>query len=155
VGNMGTPKLVTPIEILLVEDNAGDADLARDALEHSKIRNTLHVVGDGEEAMAFLRQTGKHKDAPRPDIVLLDLNLPKKDGREVLAEIKTDDELKRIPVVILTTSKDEADVLKTYNLHANCFITKPIDLAQFMKVVKSIEDFWFTIVRLPSNGVQK
>ena len=152
---MGSEKLVKPIEILLVEDNPGDVDLARDALENSKIHNTLHVVGDGEEAMAFLRQSGKFKDAPRPDIVLLDLNLPKKDGREVLAEIKADEELKRIPVVILTTSRAEEDVLKTYNLHANCYITKPIDLTQFVKVVKAIEDFWFTIVRLPPNGAKK
>jgi chemotaxis family two-component system response regulator Rcp1 len=153
--DMGTANLAKPVEILLVEDNPGDADLARDALESSKIRNTLHVVGDGEEAMAFLRQSGKFKDAPRPDIVLLDLNLPKKDGREVLAEIKADEELKRIPVVILTTSRAEEDILKSYNLHANCYITKPIDLTQFVKVVKSIEDFWFTIVKLPPNGAKK
>ncbi len=138
-----------PIEILLVEDSPGDADLAREALEETKVRNTLHVVRDGEEAMAFLRRKGKYADAPRPGLVLLDLNLPKKDGREVLAEIKTDDELKRIPVVILTISKEEADVLRSYNLHANCYITKPIDLAQFLEVVRSIEEFWLTIVRLP------
>jgi chemotaxis family two-component system response regulator Rcp1 len=143
-----------PIEILLVEDNRGDVDLARAALEDCKVRNTLHVVEDGEEAMAFLRQGGKHQDAPRPDLVLLDLNLPKKDGREVLAEIKSDPDLRRIPVVILTISKDEEDILKTYDLHANCFITKPIDLSQFVKVVKAIEDFWLTIVRLPPNGYQ-
>jgi two-component system, chemotaxis family, response regulator Rcp1 len=148
-------EVVRPIEILLVEDNPGDADLAKAALEHSKIHNTLHVAGDGEEAMTFLRQTGKHAGAPRPDLVLLDLNLPKKDGREVLAEIKSDDDLKRIPVVILTISKDEEDVLKSYNLHANCFITKPIDLDQFLKVVKSIEDFWLSIVKLPPNGSNK
>jgi CheY-like chemotaxis protein len=140
-----------PIEILLVEDNRGDVDLARDALEDCKVRNALHVVEDGEEAMTFLRQRGKHKDATRPDLVLLDLNLPKKDGREVLAEIKSDPDLMRIPVVILTISKDEEDILKTYNLHANCFITKPIDLSQFVKVVKAIEDFWLTIVKLPPN----
>jgi chemotaxis family two-component system response regulator Rcp1 len=144
--------LVKPIEILLVEDNPGDADLAREALENSKIYNLLHVVVDGEEAMAFLRRKGKYAKAPRPDLVLLDLNLPRKDGREVLAEIKSDPDLKRIPVVILTSSRDEDDILKSYNLHANCYITKPLDLHQFIKVVKSIEDFWLTIVKLPPNG---
>ena len=147
--------LVRPIEILLVEDNPGDADLAREALEGSKLHNALHVVGDGVEAMDFLRRKGKHADAPRPDLILLDLNLPKKDGREVLAEIKGDADLKRIPVVILTISKDEEDILKSYNLHANCYITKPIDLSQFLKVVKSIEDFWLSIVKLPPNGGRK
>jgi len=137
------------VEILLAEDNPGDADLAREALKDSKISNTLSVVGDGEEAMAFLRRSGKYAAAPRPDLLLLDLNLPKKDGREVLAEIKADDDLKRIPVVILTTSEEEADILKSYNLHANCFITKPIDLHQFIRVVRAIEDFWLTIVKLP------
>jgi len=148
---MSATPFVKPIEILLVEDNPGDADLAREALESSKVHNTLHVVGDGVEAMAFLRRAGKYASASRPDLVLLDLNLPRKDGREVLAEIKADNDLKRIPVVILTISKDEEDVLKTYNLHANCFITKPIDLGQFLKVVQAIEDFWLTIVRLPPN----
>jgi len=143
---------VRPIEILLVEDNPGDADLARDALETSKIYNSLYVVGDGEEAMAYLHGQGEYADAPHPDLILLDLNLPKKDGREVLGEIKADDGLKRIPVVVLTTSSDEQDVLKTYNLHANCYITKPIDLAQFIRVVQSIQDFWFSIVVLPPNG---
>jgi two-component system response regulator len=152
---MQSTPLVKPIDILLVEDNPGDVDLAREGLESSKMRVTLNVAGDGAEAMAFLRRTGKHAKAPRPDLVLLDLNLPKKDGREVLAEIKSDEDLKRIPVVILTTSKDEEDVLKTYNLHANCYITKPIDLHQFIKVVKSIEDFWLTIVKLPPNGAKK
>jgi chemotaxis family two-component system response regulator Rcp1 len=141
-----------PIEILLVEDNPGDVDLAREALENSKIDNLIHAVGNGEEAMDFLRRKGKYADAPRPDLVLLDLNLPRKDGREVLAEIKSDEDLKRIPVVILTSSKDEEDILKAYNLHANCYITKPMDLNQFIKVVKSIEDFWFTVVKLPPNG---
>ena len=140
------------IEILLVEDNPGDVRLAREALKDAKVRNNLHAVGDGVEAMDFLHRKGKYMASPRPDLILLDLNLPKKDGREVLEEIKTDDNLKRIPVVILTTSKDEADVLKTYNLHANCFITKPINLDQFIKVVQSIEEFWLTIVRLPPNG---
>jgi len=140
---------VHPIEILLVEDNPGDARLAREALQDAKVRNALHWVVNGEEAMDFLRKEGKHARAPRPDLILLDLNLPRKDGREVLAEIKADPDLKRIPVVILTVSKDEEDVMKTYNLHANCFITKPIDLNQFIKVVKSIEDFWLTVVKLP------
>jgi CheY-like chemotaxis protein len=140
-----------PIEILLVEDNPGDADLAREALESSEIRSNLHVVGDGQEAMDLLHQSGKYSAAPRPDLILLDLNLPRKDGREVLAEIKMDEDLKRTPVVILTISTAEEDILKSYNLHANCFITKPIDLHQFLHVVKSIEDFWLTIVKLPSN----
>jgi two-component system, chemotaxis family, response regulator Rcp1 len=150
---METADMVEPIEILLVEDSPGDADLAREALAGTKVRNTLHVVGDGEEAMAFLRRQGKYANVRRPGLILLDLNLPKKDGRQVLAEIKSDDELKRIPVVILTISKEEQDVLKSYNLHANCYITKPIDLNQFLKVVRSIEEFWLTIVKLP-NGTR-
>lgn len=144
-----------PIEILLVEDNPGDAELAREALNDSKLANSLAIVEDGEEAMAYLLQQGKYKEAIRPDLILLDLNLPKKDGREVLAEIKINDELKRIPVVVLTTSRAEEDVLKAYNLHANCYITKPIDFQQFIKVVKSIEDFWLSIVVLPSDGDSK
>jgi len=152
---MDVSKLVKPIEILLVEDNPGDADLTREAMENNKMHVAMHVVGDGVEAMAFLRRTGKYVNAPRPDIVLLDLNLPKKDGKEVLAEIKADQDLKRIPVVILTISKDEEDILKSYNLHANCYITKPIDLNQFVKVAKSIEDFWLTIVKLPPNESKK
>jgi chemotaxis family two-component system response regulator Rcp1 len=142
---------VKPVEILLVEDNEADVRLTREALKENKVANNLYVVGDGEEAIAFLRQKGKYADAPRPDLILLDLNLPKKDGREVLAEIKVDDELKRIPVVVLTISKAEEDILKSYNLHANCYITKPIDLNQFMKVVQSIEDFWLALVKLPPN----
>jgi chemotaxis family two-component system response regulator Rcp1 len=149
---MAETKVGKPIEILLVEDNPGDVDLARAAMEDSKVRNILHTVGDGVEAMLFLRRKGKYTEVPRPDLVLLDLNLPKKDGREVLAEIKSDPDLMRIPVVILTISKDEEDILKSYNLHANCFITKPIDLNQFVKVVKAIEDFWLTIVKLPPTG---
>ncbi|MBP7688179.1 MAG: response regulator [Thermoflexales bacterium] len=145
-------QLVKPIDILLVEDNPGDADLAREALEDTKLHNRLHVVDDGEKALAFLRRQGAYAGVPRPDLILLDLNLPRKDGREVLAEIKSDDHLKRIPVVILTTSRAEEDVLKTYNLHANCYISKPIDLNQFMRVVKSIEDFWLSIVVLPPDG---
>lgn len=141
-----------PIEILLVEDNPGDVRLTREALKEGKVYSNLHTVKDGVEAMEFLRRQGKYKDAPRPDIILLDLNLPKKDGREVLEEIKTDDQLKRIPVVVLTTSKAEEDVLKTYNLHANCYVTKPVDLEKFMVVVKSIDVFWLTVVTLPPNG---
>ena len=148
---MTTQEYGKPIDILLVEDNAGDSRLAVEALKESKLRNNLHIVADGMEAMDFLYKRGKHVQVPRPDLILLDLNLPKKDGREVLAEIKADPDLKRIPVVILTISKAEEDVLKTYNLHANCFITKPLDLGQFVTVVKSIEDFWLTIVKLPSH----
>ena len=146
-------ELLRPIEILLVEDNPGDVELARVALQMSKIHNTLNVVEDGESAMAYLHRQGEHAEARRPDLILLDLNLPRKDGREVLGEIKVDPALKRIPVVILTTSEAEEDVLRSYDLHANCYITKPIDLSQFMKVVKSIEDFWLTIVVLPNHGV--
>ena len=144
--------LVKPIDILLVEDNPGDADLAREALEGSKLHNQLFVVGDGEAAMDFLNQSGAYMAMPRPDLILLDLNLPRKDGREVLAEIKASEDLKRIPVVILTTSQSEEDIIKSYNLHANCYITKPIDLNQFIRVVRSIEDFWLSIVVLPPNG---
>jgi chemotaxis family two-component system response regulator Rcp1 len=140
-----------PIEILLVEDNPGDSRLAKEALKESKLKNKLYIAEDGVEAMDFLYRKGKYSKMPRPDLIILDLNLPKKDGREVLAEIKNNDDLKRIPVVILTISKAEEDILKTYNLHANCYVTKPLDLDQFMKVVKSIEDFWLTIVKLP-NG---
>ncbi len=151
---MSSVETVQPIEILLVEDSPGDVDLAREALESTKVHNRLHVVGDGEEAIAFLRQKGKYRDAPRPGLILLDLNLPKKDGRQVLAEIKGDADLKRIPVVVLTISKEEEDVLKSYNLHANCYVTKPIDFAQFLKVIKTIEEFWLTIVRLPRDGTR-
>ena len=142
----------TPTEILLVEDNAGDARLAQKALKDSKILNNVHVAEDGVEAMAFLQRQGKYAKRPRPDLVLLDLNLPKKDGRQVLSEIKSDEALKRMPVVILTASKAEEDILKSSDLHANCHITKPIDLEQSMKVVKSTEDFWLTVVRLPPKG---
>jgi two-component system, chemotaxis family, response regulator Rcp1 len=138
-----------PIEILLVEDNPGDVRLAIEALRESKVRNNLHVARDGVEALEFLRREERHVDAPRPDLVLLDLNLPRKDGREVLAEIKADADLHTIPVVILTTSRAEQDVLRSYELQANCYITKPVDLDQFITVVKSIEDFWLTIVTLP------
>ena len=139
------------MEILLVEDNLGDVRLIREALKENKIVNTLHVVDDGVKAMAFLRKKGEYAKKPKPDVILLDLNLPKKDGREVLAEIKQDEDLKRIPVVILTTSKSDEDILKAYNLHANCYITKPIDMDQFVHVVKTLEEFWFTIVKLPSR----
>ena len=143
----------SPIEILLVEDNPGDARLAIEALREAKVGNRLNVVQDGVEAVAFLRREGRHAGAPRPDLVLLDLNLPKKDGREVLAEIKADADLKRIPVVVLTTSKAEQDILRMYELHANCYITKPVDLDQFMHVVRSIEEFWLTVVKLPNAQV--
>jgi chemotaxis family two-component system response regulator Rcp1 len=138
-----------PIDILLVEDNPGDVRLTIEALKEAKVLNKLTTVSDGVEALDYLKRRNKYTDATRPDLVLLDLNLPKKDGREVLAEIKSDSELKRIPVVILTTSKAETDILKAYNLHANCYVTKPVDLDQFLIVVKSIEDFWLTVVRLP------
>ena len=137
------------VEILLVEDNPGDARLTREALMEGKVYSNLQWVKDGVEAMEFLERRGKYSEAPRPDIILLDLNLPKKDGREVLEEIKTTDSLKSIPVVILTTSKAEEDVLKTYNLHANCYVTKPVDLEKFIVVVKSIDAFWLTVVTLP------
>lgn len=137
------------IDILLVEDNPGDVVLAQEALKESKVRNKLYVVEDGVEAMAFLRQEGKYAGVPRPDLILLDLNLPRKSGREVLAEVKTDENLMRIPVVVLTISKAEEDIIKSYNHHANCYITKPLDFNQFMEVTKSIEDFWLNIVRLP------
>ncbi len=139
------------IDILLVEDNPGDVRLTMEALKEAKLLNTIHHVSDGVEALAYLRQEGKYANAPRPDLVLLDLNLPKKDGREVLAEVKNDSKLRRIPIVILTTSRAEQDILKAYNLHANCYISKPVDLDQFIKVAKSIDDFWFTMVRLPSE----
>jgi chemotaxis family two-component system response regulator Rcp1 len=138
-----------PVEILLVEDNLGDVGLTRETLKDSKLLNHMSVAENGVEAMAFLRREGKYGNATRPDLILLDLNLPKKDGREVLAEIKTDERLRRIPVVVLTTSSAEQDILKTYDLHANCYIAKPVDLDQFIGVVKAIEEFWFTIVKLP------
>jgi chemotaxis family two-component system response regulator Rcp1 len=141
-----------PVEILLVEDNPGDERLTREALKEGKVYSNLHWVKDGVEAMEFLRRNGKYKEVPRPDIILLDLNLPKKDGREVLQDIKNDAELRRIPVVVLTTSKAEEDVLRTYELHANCYVTKPVDLEKFIVVVKSIDVFWLTVATLPPNG---
>jgi two-component system, chemotaxis family, response regulator Rcp1 len=140
-----------PIKVLLVEDNAGDVRLTKEALKEGRLLNSLEVVGDGVEALSFLRREPKYADAVQPDLILLDLNLPKKDGRQVLAEIKADPQLRRIPVVVLTTSSAEEDVLKTYDLHANCYITKPVDLEQFMRVIKSIEDFWVSIVKLPAD----
>ena len=141
-----------PIEILLVEDSATDVMLAEEALEEAKLRNNLHVVKDGVEAMAFLRKEGKYSGVPRPDLMLLDLNMPRKDGREVLAEVKADDKLKYIPVVVLTTSHAQEDVLKAYGLHANCYIRKPVDFEQFANVVRAIDQFWFTVVTLPTGG---
>jgi chemotaxis family two-component system response regulator Rcp1 len=138
-----------PIEILLVEDNPGDVRLTREALAEAKVRNNLAVANDGVEALAYLRRESPHEGATRPDLVLLDLNLPRKDGREVLAEIKADPDLRRLPVVVLTTSTAEQDILESYNLYANCYITKPVDLDQFLAIVTSIEDFWLTIVKLP------
>ncbi len=141
----------SPIEILLVEDNPGDVRLTREALTDGKVCNNLSVVEDGEQALDYLHQRGRYAEAVRPDMILLDFNLPRKDGREVLAEIKADENLRRIPVVVMTTSRAEEDVLKAYDLHANCYITKPIDLEQFLGVVKAIEDFWLSIVKLPSR----
>jgi two-component system, chemotaxis family, response regulator Rcp1 len=141
-----------PIEILLVEDSPGDVRLTREAFKDAKVHVNLHVASDGTEAMAFLRSEGDYADVPRPDLILLDLNLPKKDGREVLAEIKESPTLKSIPVVVLTTSASEADILRSYNLHANCFITKPVGLNGFLDVVKSIDNFWLTVVKLPSEA---
>lgn len=139
------------VEVLLVEDNPGDIRLTMEAFKDGKICNHLSVVRDGVEAMAFLRREGPYANAPRPDLILLDLNLPKKDGRDVLAEIKVEEDLKRIPVVVLTTSNAEKDILRTNDLHANCYITKPVDFEQFIKVVKLIEDFWFTIIKLSKS----
>jgi two-component system, chemotaxis family, response regulator Rcp1 len=143
--------MTRPIQILLIEDNPGDVLLTKEALTEGKVANNLAVAIDGEEALAFLRREGKYEGAIRPDLILLDLNLPRKDGREVLAEIKDDPDLRRIPVVVLTTSNAEQDILKTYDLHANCYIRKPVDLQQFLQVIRAIDDFWLTIVRLPSE----
>ncbi len=148
---MNSRNIGKPVEILLVEDNPGDVRLTQEAFKEGKLRNRLSVVGDGVEAMAFLRREGQYADAPRPDIILLDLNMPKKDGRETLADIKEDPELKCIPVVILTTSEAEEDILKTYDLHANCYITKPVGLDKFIEIVKYIKDFWLSIVKLPTG----
>jgi CheY-like chemotaxis protein len=144
--------LVRPANILLVEDNPGDVRLTIEALRDAKVRNNLSVVGDGVEALRFLRREGKYADAMRPDLILLDLNLPKMDGREVLAAIKADEALRTIPVVVLTTSRAEQDIAKSYALHANCYVTKPVDLDQFLHVVRSIEDFWLSIVTIPGRA---
>lgn len=140
-----------PVEILLVEDNEGDIGLVEEVFEEGRINNNLNITEDGEEAMEFLRKEGEFANSPRPDLILLDLNLPKKDGREVLEEIKDDENLRRIPVVVLTTSKAEKDILKSYDMHANSYITKPVDFDQFIKVIKSIEDFWLEVVKLPED----
>ena len=147
-----TEKSAMPAKILLVEDNPGDAELAREALENSKFINELFVVDDGVQAVEYLYQRGRYDKAPRPDIILLDLNLPRMDGREVLARIKNDEDLKTIPVVILTSSEADEDILRSYKLHANCYIKKPLDIDQFFLVVKNIKEFWMSIVVLPRNG---
>ena len=143
--------MANPINILLVEDNPADARLIKEVFKDTKTKNRLYVVKDGVEAMAFLNQELEYVDIPRPDVILLDLNLPRKDGREVLKELKEDTVLKRVPIVILTTSSAEEDIIRTYNNHANCYITKPVDFDQFLKVINSIEDFWLSVVKLPSN----
>jgi CheY-like chemotaxis protein len=148
------PTPLRPVNILLVEDNPADVRLTREAFKDARIINTLHVARDGVEALAFLRRDGPHGDAVRPDLVLLDLNLPRKDGREVLAEVKADPSLKAIPVVILTTSKAEEDVLRSYNLHANAYITKPVGLQRFMEVIRSLEGFWLAVVTLPPHAAE-
>lgn len=140
-----------PIAILMVEDNPADVELTREALREQKIANRLFVAEDGVEAMRFLHREGPHAQAPLPDLILLDLNLPRKDGREVLAEIKQDERLKTIPVVVLTSSEAEADIAKTYSLHANCYVTKPVDFDRFLQIIESIESFWFTVVKLPRH----
>ena len=142
---------VLPIEILLVEDNPADVDLTRELLAEAKVHNTMHVIADGVEALAFLRRQGRHTGAPRPDLILLDLNLPRKNGREVLAEVKQDPDLRRIPVIVMSISKAEQDILMSYELHANCFVTKPVDLDRFVEVVRSIEGFWLAVVKLPPH----
>jgi CheY-like chemotaxis protein len=148
---MTSGKTAKPIDILLIEDNPGDVRLTREALKEAKVRNTLQVVQDGEEAMAYLQRVGRYKDATRPDVIFLDLNLPRKTGLEVLKDVKADNDLRRIPIVVITTSSAEQDIIRSYDLHANCYVTKPVDLGQFLEVVKSIDEFWLTIVRLPSD----
>jgi chemotaxis family two-component system response regulator Rcp1 len=140
-----------PIEILLVEDNPGDVRLIREALKDAKVHNRISVVGDGVDALALLRREGKYSEAPRPDLILLDLNLPKMNGREVLSVIKQDEELHNIPVVVVTSSEADQDIVESYNLHANCYVTKPVDLDQFFSIVKAIRDFWLVIVKLPTT----
>jgi CheY-like chemotaxis protein len=142
-----------PIEILLVEDNPGDVELTREALDMAKVANRLHVVDDGADAVDFLFRRGRYANALRPDIIFLDLNLPKKDGRQVLSEIKADPSLAQIPVVVLTTSQAEEDILRAYQLHANCYVTKPVDFNQFLHIVSTIEEFWLSVVKLPKRAV--
>lgn len=144
-----------PYEILLVEDNPGDVFLTQEAFREGHLLHRISVVEDGEEALRFLRRTGRHTTAPTPDLVLLDLNLPKKDGRELLAEIKEDPELRQIPVIVLTTSKADQDILKAYRLHANCYLNKPIEMDEFLRTIKSVEDFWLNIVRLPPSRPER
>jgi len=146
---------VQPVDILLVEDSPADVRLTREALQETKVVNTLHVVKDGVDAVAFLRKQGSYVGSPRPNLILLDLNMPRKDGREVLAEIKEDEDLKRIPVVVLTTSQAEEDILRSYDLHANAYITKPVDLTRFFEVIRSLESFWLAVVTLPPSGRPK
>jgi len=148
--NMSTDQMNRPVKILLIEDNEADVRLTKEGIKEAKMLNDLYVVNDGIKAMDFLNHKGEFEDMPVPDLILLDLNLPKKDGREVLEEIKKDPELKQIPVVILTTSEAEQDILKSYKLHANCYVTKPIGINQFVDVIKAIEGFWLTIVKLPN-----
>jgi CheY-like chemotaxis protein len=144
-----TESFMDVVDVLLVEDDPGDVLMTREAFEHHKLRNNLHVVADGVEALRFLRREGEHADAPRPGLVLLDLNLPRKDGREVLAEIKSDESLRSIPVVVLTTSEAEEDILRSYDLHANAYVTKPVDFDRFIDVIRQIDDFFVTVVKLP------
>jgi CheY-like chemotaxis protein len=147
-----TTKTGRPIEILLVEDSPSDILLTKEALNEAKLSNRLHLVDNGVDALAFLRKQGQFVGAPRPDLILLDLNLPRKDGREVLAEVKADPDLCMIPVVVLTTSQDEQDIARVYGLHANCYVSKPVDFNQFTRIVHAIETFWFQVVTLPPNG---
>jgi CheY-like chemotaxis protein len=149
---MSVPEHVESIEVLLVEDDPGDVVLIQEAFEDNKVRNRLHCVSDGVDALRFLRRQDEFADAPRPDLILLDLNLPRKDGREVLAEVKTDEQLQQIPVVVLTTSKLEEDVLRSYKLHANAYVTKPVDFDRFIEVVRQIDEFFVTVVKLPRGG---
>jgi len=148
---MDSTGAVRPIEILLIEDNPGDARLTQEALREGRVSNRLSEVRDGVEAMAFVRREPPYTDAPRPDLILLDLNLPRKDGREVLAELKADPRLRLIPVVVLTTSEAEQDILRTYELHGNCYITKPVDLDKFLHIVRAVENFWLAVVKLPGR----
>jgi CheY-like chemotaxis protein len=147
---MSDPTPLDVVDVLLVEDDDGDVLMTREAFEHHKIRNKLHVVRDGEEAIQFLRREGEYADAPRPGLILLDLNLPRRDGRQVLAELKADDELRVIPVVVLTTSEAEEDIARSYSLHANAYVSKPVDFDRFIEVIRQIDDFFVTVVKLPN-----